>query len=60
MRIETKRCSFCRRTKTWVLQPLMIEVKSPAEFKAAWKEFIAENQRFQDLSKIAGGSNEQE
>lgn len=59
MKIETKRCAFCASTGTWKLKTIMIEVNSLKEFKAAWKDFSAEVQRFQKLTKNAGGSNGQ-
>lgn len=36
----------------------MIEVNSREEFKSAWKAFSTEIQRFQDLTRKAGGRDE--
>jgi hypothetical protein len=37
----------------------MIEVNSPKEFKAAWKAFIGEVQRYEELTRDTGGSDVQ-
>lgn len=58
MKIETKRCVFCPSAQTWVLEPFLIEVNSSTEFKAAWKAFLAEVQRLEDLTQCAGGPDE--
>lgn len=59
MKILTKRCVFCSRTQTWTLKPILIDVDSAKELKAALQAFSAEVQRFNKLTQNAGGHDGQ-
>lgn len=59
MKIETKRCAFCAQTRTWTLESVLIEVNSRKEFKAAWKTFLGEVQRYEGLTRDTGGRDGQ-
>ncbi|MBA4087295.1 MAG: hypothetical protein C0491_05775 [Novosphingobium sp.] len=59
MKILTKKCAFCQRSQAWVLKPVLIEVNSSVEYKAALKAFAAEVQRFNILTRNAGGHDGQ-
>lgn len=52
MKIQTKRCVFNPAIKDWVLVPVVIEVTSASEFKAALAAFVGEVQCFQ--AKVQG------
>lgn len=55
MKILTKKCAFCPRTQAWALESILIDVNSLEEFKAALRAFAAEVQRYNELTRNAGG-----
>ena len=59
MKIETKRCVFNPAIQDWGLVPVVIEVNSATEFKAAFAAFAGEVQRYQAKARAGGGDDEQ-
>lgn len=59
MKIQTKRCVFNRGIQDWVLVPVVIEVNSASEFKAALAAFAAEVQRDQAMARGEVGDDDQ-
>lgn len=59
MKIQTKRCVFNPSVQDWVLVPVVIEVNSASEFKAALAAFAGEVQRYQAKARADGGDDEQ-
>lgn len=59
MKIQTKRCVFNPGIQDWVLVPVVIEVNSASEFKAALAAFAAEVQRYQAMARGEVGDDDQ-
>lgn len=59
MKIQTKRCVFNPAIQDWVLVPVLIEVNSSSEFKAASAAFVAEVQRYRAKARGVGGDDGQ-
>lgn len=54
MKIGTKKCVFNHAIQDWVLDPVMIEVNSITEFKAALAAFESEVQRYRGKARKRG------